>query len=53
MRFDGIPVLLQIAYRVAHGMGVFTHEEGLLRVTLSLGDQAFDGRIHRTVDISR
>ena len=49
---DELPVIFQIAGAVAHGMGVFAHQERLVRVGIQIPLQAFHRGIHITVQVN-
>ena len=46
---DYVPILLQVAHRVAHGVGILAANEGLLRLLLSLVLQHLGGRVAEVV----
>ena len=49
--FDGVPIVLQVADTVAHGVGVFTQNQRPVRVLFRVADNMVDRRVHGAVDI--
>src|SRR4030043_1869948 len=49
---DRVPVILEVAERIPHAVGILAHDERAVRLLLGIGDDFFDTGIHRAVDIS-
>ena len=49
--FDGIPVVLEIADAIAHGVGVLALDERSILGLTHVLEHAIDGRIHGAVNI--
>ena len=49
--FDIIPIFLKITDRVAHSVGIFTHDIRLLIAVLVHAYHTFDRRIHVRIDV--
>jgi hypothetical protein len=50
-RVEDVPVLLQIAVAVAHGMRVLDEQQGHVRLALSVVERRLRGRIHPGVEV--
>jgi hypothetical protein len=52
VRFDDIPIVLKVPEAVAHGVGIFGHNEWAVRAGLSgIALEISRKRIHRTINI--
>ena len=51
MLLDELPVVFQVAGAVAHGVCIFAHQEGLVRVGVQITLQTLQGRVHIAVQV--